>query len=56
MDAVVMSEWKKIICPSCEEVVGVYVWGKFKIVCPKCGHPIQIRTRLKKHMEETDET
>ena len=50
-----MTEWKKLLCPSCQKVLGVYVWGKFQLPCPKCGHAVQVRTRLLKNMEEDED-
>ena len=47
-----MTAWKKLICPSCQTVMGVYVWGKFQLACPNCGHAVQVRTPLKKYSEE----
>ena len=49
-----MTEWKRLECPSCQEFILLYVWGKFQLVCHKCGHAIQVKTRLKKDMEEED--
>jgi len=50
-----MTDWKKLICPSCQEFVGVvYVWGKFQLQCPHCGYAIQVRTRLKINEEVRD--
>lgn len=50
-----MTEWKKLVCPSCQEIIGAYVWGKFQLTCPKCGMAVQIRTRLLKNVKEEDE-
>lgn len=49
-----MTEWKKLNCPSCQEFILLYVWGKIQMICPHCGHAIQLRTRLKKYVEEED--
>lgn len=51
-----MTDWKRLTCPSCQEFTGiVYVWGKFQLQCPKCGHAIQVRTRLKPNFEEDED-
>jgi len=50
-----MTEWKKLVCPSCQEVIATFVWGKFKLNCPFCGQMVVVRTRLMKNMEEDED-
>lgn len=50
-----MTEWKKLVCPSCQEVIGTYVWGKFQVICYKCKQAVLVRTRLLKNMKEEEE-